>query len=86
MPPIIKFYRSGELISTSEAVLGETIYERIKAEDIFIEAPCGGRGRCGKCLVQLSPDGEKVRACQTNVTGDLEVSPQAFDMRIAAAT
>jgi uncharacterized 2Fe-2S/4Fe-4S cluster protein (DUF4445 family) len=84
MPPIIKFYRSGELISTSEAVLGETIYERIKAEDIFIEAPCGGRGRCGKCLVQLSPDGEKVRACQTNVTGDLEVYlPEAFDMRIA---
>jgi uncharacterized 2Fe-2S/4Fe-4S cluster protein (DUF4445 family) len=84
MPPIIKFYRSGELISTAEAVLGETIYERIKAEDIFIEAPCGGRGRCGKCLVQLSPDGEKVRACQTPVNGDMEVYlPEAFDLRIA---
>ena len=84
MPPIIKFYRSGELISTAEAVLGETIYERLKAEDIFIEAPCGGRGVCGKCLVQLSPDGEKVRACQTPITGDTEVYlPEEFDLRIA---
>ncbi len=84
MPPIIKFYRSDELISTAEAVLGETIYERLKAEDIFIEAPCGGRGRCGKCLVQLSKDGEKVRACQTPITGDMEVYlPETFDLRIA---
>ena len=84
MPPIVKFYRSGELISTAEAVLGETIYERIKAEDIFIEAPCGGQGRCGKCLVQLSPDGEKVKSCQTQINGDLEVYlPESFDLRIA---
>ena len=84
MPPIIKFYRSGELISTADAVLGETIYDRIKAEDLFIEAPCGGQGRCGKCLVQLSPDGEKVRACQTPITGNMEVYlPEAFDLRIA---
>jgi uncharacterized 2Fe-2S/4Fe-4S cluster protein (DUF4445 family) len=86
MPPEVKFYRSGELICKTTAVEGETIYERIKAEDIYIEAPCGGRGRCGKCLVQLSPNGEKVRACQTNIHGDMDIYlPDEMKMNIAGA-
>lgn len=84
--PIVKFYRSGELINTADAIEGETIYARIKAEDLYIEAPCGGRGRCGKCLVQLSEHGEKVRACQTLVHGDMEVYlPDEMKMKIAGA-
>ena len=35
------------------------------------DAPCGGRGTCGKCLVTL--DGEKVLACQTAVDRDMTV-------------
>jgi uncharacterized 2Fe-2S/4Fe-4S cluster protein (DUF4445 family) len=86
MPPVVKIYRSGRLISTADAVLGETIYERIKAENIYIEAPCGGKGRCGKCLVQLSPDGEKVHACQTHINGDMEIYlPDEMKMKIAGA-
>jgi Na+-transporting NADH:ubiquinone oxidoreductase subunit NqrF len=84
MPPVVKIYRSGRLISTADAVLGETIYERIIAENIYIEAPCGGKGRCGKCLVQLSPDGEKVHACQTHINGDMEIYlPDEMKMKIA---
>ena len=86
MPPVVKIYRSGELICTTEGVVGESLYERIIASDIYIEAPCGGRGKCGKCLVQLTPDGEKVRACQTIINGDIEAYlPDVMKMHIAGA-
>jgi uncharacterized 2Fe-2S/4Fe-4S cluster protein (DUF4445 family) len=86
MSPVVKIYRSGRLISTADAVLGKTIYEHIIAENIYIEAPCGGKGRCGKCLVQLSPDGEKVHACQTHINGDMEIYlPDEMKMKIAGA-
>jgi uncharacterized 2Fe-2S/4Fe-4S cluster protein (DUF4445 family) len=86
MPPVVKIYRSGQLIRAAEGVVGETLYERIIAEDIYIEAPCGGKGKCGKCLVQLTPGGEKVRACQTHVAGDMEVYlPDEMKMKIAGA-
>lgn len=86
MSPILNFHRSGEQIHTAQAVEGESIYERIKAEDIYIEAPCGGQGKCGKCLVQLSPNGKKVRACQTNIAGDMDVYlPDEMKMTIAGA-
>ena len=86
MPPVLNIYRSGKLIYTAEAELGETLYERIIASDIYLEAPCGGKGKCGKCLVQLTKDGPKVRACQTQVTGDMEVYlPDEMQMTIAGA-
>jgi uncharacterized 2Fe-2S/4Fe-4S cluster protein (DUF4445 family) len=86
MPPVVKIYRSGKLICTTEGVEGETLYERIIAEDIYLEAPCGGKGKCGKCLVQLTPGGEKVRACQTHISGNIEVYlPDEMKMKIAGA-
>lgn len=87
MNPVVNIYRSGQLICTAEAVDGESIYDRIKAEDLYIEAPCGGRGRCGKCLVQLTKDGEKVRACQTLIKGDMEIYlPDEMKMNIAGTS
>ncbi len=86
MAPVVKIYRSGKLIRTAEGVEGETLYERIITEDIYLEAPCGGKGKCGKCLVQLTPGGEKIRACQTRVTGDMEVYlPDEMKMNIAGS-
>lgn len=41
------------------------------------DAPCGGRGTCGKCDVQIRASAQEewrsVRACQTGVQTDLEV-------------
>ena len=39
------------------------------------DAPCGGQGTCGKCLVRLKVKDrlETVKACQTKVTCDMEV-------------
>jgi uncharacterized 2Fe-2S/4Fe-4S cluster protein (DUF4445 family) len=86
MPPVIRIHRSGKLLRTAEGIVGETLYERIIAEDIYLEAPCGGKGKCGKCLIRLTPDGEKVRACQTYVTGDMDIYlPDEMKMKIAGA-
>ena len=56
---------------------GTTVLEAQIAAGLNVEAPCGGRGTCGKCTVACRPVGEaayaKVRACQTRVFEDLEV-------------
>ena len=81
----INIYRSGKCICESEAILGETLLEHVTAAGLSIDAPCGGAGRCGKCLVRLSPDGEQVLACQTLIESDIEVYlPEETDMKIAA--
>ena len=69
----IKIYRSGELISESTGVDGETLLKHISEAGIFLDAPCGGKGRCGKCMVRLSPGGEQVLACRTYIDGDMDV-------------
>lgn len=86
MPPKIKIYRSNALVLETDGIEGETLRDRIKASDIFLDAPCGGRGRCGKCLVQLTPNGEAVKACQTHVEGDMDIYlPEVMKMKIAGA-
>jgi uncharacterized 2Fe-2S/4Fe-4S cluster protein (DUF4445 family) len=80
----INIYREGNLIKTASATQGETILARLSKEGIFLDAPCGGRGRCGKCRVRLSPDGEEVKACQTLIDGDTDVYvPGEMKMEIA---
>ena len=84
MTPKIKIYRSGELIADTEGVTGETLLARISASNLFLDAPCGGKGKCGKCLVRLSPGGEQVLACRTPVESDMTVYlPDEMDMNIA---
>ena len=84
MPPRIRIFRSGQLICETTGVPGEMLMARVSATGVFIDAPCGGNGRCGKCLVRLSPDGEKVLACQTPVDGDIDVYiPGESEMDIA---
>ncbi|MDR0446289.1 MAG: ASKHA domain-containing protein [Oscillospiraceae bacterium] len=81
----IKVYRAGEVLLEAECEQGGSVLEFLSSRDIFLDAPCGGRGRCGKCKVRLSPDGEEVKACQTPVTGDdMEIYiPGEMTMKIA---
>ena len=66
--------------STSIEVLeNTTLMEALKEAGIFLDAPCGGRGTCGKCLVKISENGSdwtEVRACQTKVKGALLVDTE----------
>ena len=84
MNPTIKIYRAGELIRVTEGAPGETLQQCIGAAGIFLDSPCGGTGKCGKCLVKLSPDGEQVLACQTPVDGNMDLYlPDDTEMKIA---
>ena len=84
MKPIIKIYRSGELISTSEGDPEESLFTRIGEVGLFLDSPCAGMGKCGKCKVKLSPDGEEVLACRTYVSVDTNVYlPDDLEMKIA---
>nr|MBQ6739251.1 DUF4445 domain-containing protein [Synergistaceae bacterium] len=50
---------------------GENLYLVLAANNL-IDAPCGGRGVCGKCGVIV--DGEKKLSCEVRVNKDIEVT------------
>lgn len=43
-----------DLKKETDYTFGETLLEIIKHENIFIDAPCGGKGKCGKCKVKFT--------------------------------
>jgi uncharacterized 2Fe-2S/4Fe-4S cluster protein (DUF4445 family) len=67
----------------------KSIYETLKKNKIFIVSPCGGKGTCGKCKIQVikgdhvcnnygqlsssDKDNGMVLACQTFAHSDLEI-------------
>jgi len=55
---------------------GTLILDAAKSAGVFLDAPCGGNGTCGKCEVLLTQNGETVRvlACQTSVTQDCTIT------------
>ncbi|MDD6201259.1 MAG: ASKHA domain-containing protein [Firmicutes bacterium] len=56
---------------------GTTLLAAQQSHELQPEAPCGGRGTCGKCLVEIRSPGDtqwrQVKACQTPADGDLEI-------------
>lgn len=55
---------------------GENLLEVLRREGFSIKAPCGGNGKCGKCLVRIrkgSGPWEEVCACITAVSEDCTV-------------
>ena len=49
---------------------GSNLYEVLAGEGL-IDAPCGGKGVCGKCRVTLN--GESVLSCDYTVDGSAEI-------------
>jgi len=79
----ITVIRAGALICETEGIEGEMLLCCLNAAGVGIDAPCGGMGRCGKCLVRLSPDDEQVQACRTPIEDDMEVYlPEESEMEI----
>mgnify|MGYP003291400187 FL=1 len=56
---------------TVEAASGSTVLQAQIAAGLRPDAPCGGRGTCGKCTVAIA--GQEVLACRTPVDRDLTV-------------
>ena len=53
---------------------GASILEAAAQAGIVLNAVCGQKGTCGKCIVNLAPDNEEVKACQHKITCDLTVT------------
>ena len=51
--------------------MGRTVLDVLQAARIYVEAPCGGAGTCGKCLVQVN--GVPCLACQTQEVAGADV-------------
>lgn len=54
-----------------EVPVGTSVLEAEIQAGLAPDAPCGGQGTCGKCLVKV--DGKPVLACQTKVEKDCQV-------------
>lgn len=75
----VHFLPHGE---TAEVDDGTKISDAASAAGVKVELPCGGKGRCGRCIVTVSdkPDddqdavSERVLACMTEITKDLFVT------------
>ncbi len=54
IPPAQVTVRSSEGERILTAKKGESLMELLLREGYYISAPCGGRGRCGKCKIQVA--------------------------------
>ena len=92
--PILTIYQ-GAQIKTVEAKAGTLLSDALRDAGAAVALPCGGRGVCGKCAVQVTgalsaPTAAEERlgvrlACQTTVLGDAQVIlPLPRDMEIEA--
>jgi uncharacterized 2Fe-2S/4Fe-4S cluster protein (DUF4445 family) len=70
----VVFEPDGKEISIHE---GATLVEAAGQAGIVLNASCGGRGTCGKCIVRLDPSAQEVLACQHTVQSDLTVTVPA---------
>ena len=64
----VNFIREGKRVSVPAET---TILEAAIAAGLEPNAPCGGAGTCGKCLMRVN--GEELLACQTQISADTDV-------------
>ena len=72
----ITFVRENKRIHVPD---GTMILEAEIQAGLEPDAPCGGQGKCGKCLVKAN--GQIVKACQTPVQGDMEIDTLISEQR-----
>lgn len=66
---------------TIDVPAGTNLHQALLQVGLAPDAPCGGRGTCGKCTVLL--DGAPVRSCQTTITAPCTVTlPQSGGVQI----
>lgn len=64
----VRFVREGKCIEVED---GSSVLEAEIRAGLRPDAPCGGQGECGKCLVKLN--GKIVKACQVKLSVDVKV-------------
>lgn len=70
----IHFIRENKIADVPD---GSNLLDVWRSTGLVPDAPCGGRGTCGKCLVRILGEEERVvKACETVVHSDLEVDTE----------
>ena len=65
---------------TQEVAAGTNLHHALQQMGCFVDAPCGGRGKCGKCTVLVN--GVPMPACRTAINEDMAVQlPQTRNMQ-----
>ena len=78
---VVIFIREQKQIEVPD---GTTILEAEIQAELCPDAPCGGQGKCGKCLVKVN--GEIVKACQTPVHSEMKVDTLISSQKHAILT
>ncbi len=65
------FDAQNTLLQTTSAPKGMRLYSALTEAGIRIQAPCGGAGRCGKCVVLVN--GKEELSCQYMINEDLDI-------------
>ena len=78
---VVIFIRERKQIEVPD---GTTILEAEIQAGLCPDAPCGGQGKCGKCLVKVN--GEIVKACQTPVHSEIKVDTLISSQKHAILT
>ena len=68
---------------TVTAPAGKRLLDVMRHEGICIDAPCGGRGTCGKCRVSIDHGGIQL-ACRYTVETDITVDTSLSQLTDAA--
>ncbi len=69
--------------------VGRDLLEVLRRAGVSVPSPCGGKGICGKCLVEVTwPDGRKetVRACSTTPADGMTVTVKEEDIAAEGVT
>ncbi len=65
---------------------GESLSEALRKQNIRLNLPCGGKGICGGCMVEVEQFG-KVRSCQFRIPGTYEVTvPKSIEFQAVGLT
>jgi len=84
MPYTVTLHKNNKVTGVLNSDAGVDIRSFLGSFGVFLDSPCGGRGKCGKCTVKLSENGEAVKACVTIIDRDLDIYlPDDMDMEIA---
>lgn len=81
----VRFFPSGLCADVDDGVL---VSDAARAAGVVIGLPCGGGGRCRRCVVNISEGKgtpERVLACLTSINGNVDITVPQYDGSIIAS-
>ena len=78
---VVSFIRENVVIEVPDGI---TVMDAQRQAGLCTDAPCGGQGKCGKCLVKVN--GLILKSCQEKVKGDISVDTMVSAQKHAILT